>query len=248
MFEILFIIAVIAEIALVPLFLKYYWPDRCKQSFITKTVCSLLFVLCGIFAVKATGNNTLFADYMVWGLVLGMAGDLLLHALTNKKWPFILGVVAFLVGHIFYIMAMQRAIYTTGLSSAVFTWYELLIIAVLLAVTLVYALKTNVFKRKGPMAYGLLAYGIVLAVMLAKSLRYVIGEIAYGTNDHMFMVSLTVGVGAILFFLSDASLGIILTTEKTLKRGMRIFNIATYYSAQILLAASIFFVYSRELY
>ncbi len=248
MFNVLFAIAVVAEFALVPLFLKYFWPDRCKQSFITKIFCSLLFVLGGVFAIKATGNNTLYADYMLWGLILGMAGDLLLHALTQKMWPFILGVVAFLVGHIFYIMALQRAIYTTGLNSAVFTWYEILIVIAIFVVALIYALKTNVFKRKGAMAYGLLAYGIVLAVMIAKALRYVGGEIAYGTNDNMFMVTLTVAVGAILFFLSDVTLGIILTSDKPLKRGMRIFNIATYYSAQILLAASIFFVFSRELY
>ena len=248
MFKVLFAIAVVADAALVPLFLKYYWPDRCKKSFIIKTVCSLLFVLCGVFAAKATGNNTLFADYMIWGLVLGMAGDLLLHSLTDKQLPFILGVIAFLIGHIFYIMAFQRAIYTTGLSSAVFTWYEALIVLAIFVVALIYALKINFFKRKCAMACGLLAYGVFLAIMLAKALRYVGGEIAYGTNDHMFMVSLTVGLGAVLFFLSDASLGLILSDDKPVKRGMRIFNIITYYIAQVLLAASIFFVYSRELY
>lgn len=248
MFEILFIVAAVVEVPLVALFLKYYWPDRSKKSFATKTVCSLLFVLCGVFAAKATGNNTLFADYMVWGLVFGMAGDLLLHSLTDKKWPFVLGVVAFLIGHIFYIMAIQRAIYTTGFSTAAFTWYEILIVFAILVIAVIYCIKTDAFKRKGAMIYGLLAYGVVLAVMFAKALRYVVGVIAYGTNDNMLMISLTVGLGAVLFFLSDASLGIILSSDKPCKRGMRIFNITTYYLAQVLLAASIFFVYSRELY
>ena len=248
MFKILFIVAAVAEIPLVALFLKYYWPDRSKKSFATKTVCSLLFVLCGVFAAKATGNNTLFADYMIWGLVFGMAGDLLLHALTTKMLPFILGVVAFLVGHIFYIMALQRAIYTVGFSAAAFTWYEILIVLAIIVIAVIYCIKTDAFKRKGAVTYGLLAYGVVLAIMFAKAMRYVVGVIAYGTNDHMLMISLTVGLGAVLFFLSDASLGIILTSDKPCTRGMRIFNITTYYLAQVLLAASIFFVYSRELY
>ena len=248
MFNILFIIAVVVEIPLVALFLKYYWPDRCKQSFITKVVCSLLFVLMGVFAAKETGNNTLFADYMIWGLVFGMAGDLLLHAMTTKMLPFILGVVAFLIGHIFYIMAIQRAIYTVGLSKGAFIWYELLIIAVIVVIAVIYCLKTNAFKRKGPMVYGLLAYGVVLATMLAKAVRYVADVVAFGVDDNMYMIALTVGFGAVLFFLSDASLGIILTDDKPVKRGMRIFNITTYYAAQMLLAASIFFVFSRELY
>lgn len=248
MFNTLFIVAAIVEIPLVALFLKYYWPDRSIKSFTTKVICSLIFVLCGVFAAKATGNNTLFADYMIWGLVFGMAGDLLLHAMTTKMLPYILGVVAFLIGHIFYILGIQRAIYTTGYSDGAFVWYEFLIIGVLLATALIYALKTNTFKRKGAMAYGLLIYGVVLATMLAKAVRYVIGEIAYGTNDNMLMVSITVGLGAVLFVLSDLSLGVILSDDKPVKRGMRIFNITTYYAAQVLLAASIFFVFSRELY
>ena len=248
MFNILFIVAAVAEIPLVALFLKFYWPDRSIKSFTTKCICSLVFVLCGVFAAKETGNNTLYANYMIWGLVFGMIGDLLLHSITTKMLPYILGVVAFLIGHIFYILGIQRAIYTTGYSDGAFVWYEFLIISVLLVVALIYALKTNTFKRKAAMAYGLLAYGVVLATMLAKAVRYVIGEIAYGTNDNMLMVAITVGLGALLFFLSDASLGIILTDDKPVKRGMRIFNITTYYTAQVLLAASIFFVFSRELY
>ena len=248
MFKILFLIGVVVEVPLVALFLKYYWPDRCKQSFITKVICSLLFVLLGVFAAKETGNNTMFADYMIWGLVFGMAGDLLLHAMTTKMLPFILGVVAFLIGHVYYIMAIQRAIYTVGLSKGLFVWYELLIILVVVVLAVIYCIKTNAFKRKGPMVYGLLAYGVVLATMLAKAVRYVADEIAFGVNDNMAMIAVTVGLGAILFFLSDATLGIILTDDKPVKRGMRIFNITTYYAAQVLLAASIFFVYSRELY
>ena len=248
MFKILFLIAVVVEIPLVALFLKFFWPDRCKQSFITKIFCSLVFVLCGIFAVKATGNNTLFADYMVWGLVFGMIGDLLLHALTKNMLPSILGVIAFLIGHIFYIMALQRAIYTTAFSSGAFVWYEIVIVAVIIIMAVIYCIKTDVFKRKGAMAYGLLAYGVVLATMLAKAVRLVVDVIAFGVNDNMVMIAVTIGLGAVLFVLSDLSLGIILTDDKPVKRGMRIFNITTYYAAQVLLAASIFFVFSRELY
>lgn len=248
MLNALFIILCVIEVPLVALFLKFYWPDRSIKSFSTKVVCSLIFVLLGVLAAKSTGNNTLYADYMIYGLVFGMAGDLLLHSLTKNMIPYILGVVAFLVGHIYYILGLQRAIYTTGYSKGAFVWYEIVIIAALLAVAVIYALKTNVFKRKGAMAYGLLAYGVVLATMLAKAVRYVIGEIAFGVNDNMFMVALTVGMGAVLFVLSDLSLGVILSDDKPCKKGMRIFNIATYYAAQVLLAASIFFVYSRELY
>ncbi len=248
MFEILFIVAALAEIPLVAWFLKIYWPKRTIHTMTRKIICSSLFVLCGVFAIKATGNNTLYADYILWGLILGMVGDIFLHSIKGSNTSFAIGVLSFLAGHVFYIMALQRAIYTTGFSKGAFTWYEILIVAFFAVVALVYCIKTTVFQRKGIMAYGVLIYGVVLSIMLAKAIRYVIGEIAFGVNDNMVMVTVTVGLGAILFALSDISLGLILSSDKPRVRSHRIFNIITYYAAQVLLAASIFFVYSRELY
>ena len=243
MFNTLFIIAAIVEIPLVALFLKFYWPDRSIKSLATKIICSLFFVLCGIFASQASGNDTSFATNMIWGLALGMVGDILLHSLTTNMLPFIIGVVAFLVGHIFYIVALQNAILSIGYSAGAFVWYEIAIVATILVLALVYGLKTNVFKRKGAMAYGLVVYGLVLATMLAKAVRCVVDTYASGAENAL-MVLLTVGVGALLFVMSDLSLGVILSVDKPLKKGMRIFNIETYYIAQVLLAGSMFYVFS----
>ena len=248
MFKILFIVAALAEIPLVAWFLKIYWPNRNIKTLTRKIICSAVFVLCGFFAIKASGNGSLYADYILWGLVLGMIGDVFLHSIKGSNVSFAIGVVSFLAGHIFYIMALQRAIYTTGFSKGAFTWYEIVIVAALLIVTVTYCIVTGTFKRKGIMAYGVVLYGIVLAIMLAKAIRYVIGEIAYGMNDNMAMVVVTVGLGAVLFSLSDISLGLILSSDKPRVRSHRIFNIITYYAAQVLLAASIFFVFSREIY
>ena len=65
----------------------------------------------------------------------------------------------------------------------------------------------------------------------------------YGVSDTMVPALLTVGIGSVFFFLSDGSLGLILTGDEV-KRKMRIFNIITYFIAQILLAVSILFVRS----
>lgn len=247
MFKILFIICAVLEVGLVPLFLKFYWPDRTKKSFATKTVCSLLFCLCGVFAAKHTGNNTLFADYMIWGLILGAIGDLLLHSLTKVIYPFVVGVIAFFAGHIFYIMAFQRAIYTTYPGSNFFEWYEIVAVIVLELIIAVYVLVRKTYKTKPHLVALATIYGAMLVTMLAKAARFAIGEIAYGTNDHMVAICLTVLLGALLFFISDFILIFILKSDVPIKRAMRIVNIITYYIAQVLLAASIFFVYSREL-
>ena len=67
-------------------------------------------------------------------------------------------------------------------------------------------------------------------------------------NDHMIMICVTVALGAILFVLSDGSLGMILFAGKKGNRPLKIFNIVTYFAAQILLASSIFFIRTTVLY
>lgn len=247
MFKILFILSVVLEIIFVPIFLKFYWPGRTVKSFSTKVVCSLLFCLCGVFAIKLSGNHSLYADYILWGLILGAVGDLLLHSLTKVIYPFVIGVVAFFTGHIFYIMAFHRAIQTTYPASGTFEWYEILAVCILEVLILVYCAVKNMYKTKPHLVALATIYGGMLMAMLAKATRFVVGEIAYGTNDHMVMITVTVFLGALLFFISDVILIFMLKSDVPVKRYTRIINIVTYYTAQVLLASSIFFVYSREL-
>lgn len=248
MFKILFILCLVLEAVMVPVFLKYYYLERTKKTFTLKAICSALFCIVGLLAIKISGNNTLYADYMMWGLFLGAIGDLLLHSLTKKIYPFVIGVISFFVGHIFYIMAFQRAIYATYPGSHLFEWHEILAVVVVECIIAVYALTRKKDQKLKVHLIALAAiYGAMLMAMLAKATRFVGGEIIYGTNDHMVMITITVFVGALLFFASDASLIVILKSDTPIKRWLRIFNIVTYYLAQILLASSVFFVYSREL-
>lgn len=247
MLKVLFIICVILEAIMTPIFLKYYYLERNKTTFTLKTICTVIFLACGVLALKISGNNTLYAKYIMWGLVLGGAGDVFLHALTKKPYPFVLGCVSFLVGHIFYIMAYQRAIYTTYPGSHFFEWHEILAVVIAECLVFGYTFKNRKNLTKPYLVALASIYGAVLMAMMAKATRFVFGEIIYGTNDHMVMVFITVFIGAFLFFCSDVSLIFILKSETPIKRWMRIFNIGTYYAAQVLLASSMFFVFSREL-
>lgn len=234
---------IFAECVCVPVFLKYYWPDRCKKSFIYKTIGAALFVLCGFLSMKISGNNTPYASLMMWGLVFGFFGDVFLHSLQNKSWHFVVGFLSFLIGHIVYIVAFWKAIKTTYPGKPVFTWYELVVTFVLLAVMLTIMLKMGIFEGKKPLLAAFCVYGFILFTMLTKGLRYSIGEIVYGTNDNMIPIFLTVGLGAILFTISDIILGFTIPMGKT-TRLVRNINIGTYFAAQILLGVSILFVFS----
>ena len=86
-------------------------------------------------------------------------------------------------------------------------------------------------------------YGFILFTMLTKALRYAVGVVAHGTNDNMLGIALTVGLGAVLFTVSDVILGFTIPMGKT-TRLVRNINIGTYFAAQILLGISILFVFS----
>lgn len=243
LFKILLGLTVLAECVAVPVFLKYYWPGRSKQSFILKVISAALFVLCGFLCVEISGNNTPYASLMMWGLVFGFFGDVFLHSVQNKFWHFAVGFLSFLIGHIVYIVAFWKAIKTTYPGSPVFTWYELLATFALIAVMLAIMLKMKIFEGKKPLLIAFVAYGFILFTMLTKGLRYAIGEIVYGTNDNMLPIFLTVGLGAVFFTVSDIILGFTIPMGKT-TRVVRCINIVTYFIAQILFGVSILFVFS----
>ena len=242
--KILFIMTVAAEFVFVPLFLKFSWPKKCTKSLIFKMICSTLFIVAGLLAMKITPNHTVYAKLILWGLALGWLGDLFLHIDTTKMWVFGLGLFSFLAGHIFYIFAFQRAIMLHYIQYRFFRWYEIPAILLIVGLFALYAWRKQI-KAKLIMAIPVALYALTISAMLVKALRYCIGEWQWGTNDHMVMIFVTVALGAVLFVLSDASLGLILFAGKDKNRPLKWFNIGTYYAAQILLASSIFFVTGR---
>lgn len=245
--KILYFLTVALEFVTVPVFLKHYWPQKCVKSFTYKMLSATLFVLSGFFAIKISGNTTPYAKYIMISLILGWIGDAFLHVLSEKMSYFAVGVIAFLVGHITYAKAFYEAFKTTYPDSGVFAWYEYLFVFGISGLVIGIIFGKNLLpKEKKPLAAALCVYMVVILTMICKAFKYVIGEIVYGVNDNMIMVAITIGIGAILFGLSDGSLGIILGFDKK-DRSWRIFNIVTYFAAQILLAASIFFVRSFEI-
>lgn len=253
--KILFAVVVAAEFVFVPLFLKYSWPQKCWKSFGFKMICSALFFSAGLLAMKISGHSASASPYtklILWGLFFGWLGDMFLHLITDKIWVFGLGLFAFLGGHVFYIFAFQEVIKKTYPDKAFFAWYEILAVAVLVGLILLYAAMK---KKQGKLAAGkvymvipVVLYAVTISAMLAKAFRLCIGEWLYGMNEQVAMLFVTIALGAVLFVLSDGSLGIILFAGQKKNRPLKIFNIATYFTAQILLASSIFFVYTPILY
>ena len=100
----LFAAAAALEFVFVPWFLKAMWPEKTRKSLLLKMVCATLYVCMGVCAALISGNKSLFAQFMLAGLMLGWVGDFFLHA-GKKLVFFILGLVSFLTGHLCYLCA-----------------------------------------------------------------------------------------------------------------------------------------------
>lgn len=156
------------------------------------------------------------------GLIFGMVGDILLNLRfvvgeAKGQKVFLLGIVAFLVGHILYLAAL---IPLSGHALICF-----LIGAVLAAALLIYIFKTMdvklAFKIFGVFYLGaviimtVMAIDIALVVKDARSIEY--------------------AIGAVLFMVSDIVL-IFNTFGGTTKFSMRILNLSLYYIGQLMIA------------
>lgn len=238
--KVLFVLAAGLEFVFVPLFLKYSWPDKCWKSFGYKMVCSALFFADGLLAVAISKNDSPFAKMIILGLLFGWIGDLFLHLITDKFVYFAIGGLAFLIGHIFYIIGFQKAVNKTYPDAAALAWYEILAVVMIIGVVIAFVLIKKIkvdFKVIAAMVYG-----VVISTMLVKAFRFCIGELVYGMNEHIVPVFLTVALGALLFVLSDGSLGLLIFGGQGGNKHLKWFNIGTYFAAQILLASSIFLI------
>ena len=125
------------------------------------------------------------------------------------------GLGAFLIGHVFYIVAFALLGRVTG-------W------AVLLAAVLFAALFLLQFPARMGQKVPVYAYAAVISVMTAFAV------LSFGAGARGALV----GLGGILFLVSDAILALIFFSPIR-EKSLPTWNLITYYAAQILLALSI---------
>ena len=206
------------------------------RSLILKMVCASMFLLVGVTAAKKTGMCP-YARFMLLGLLCAWFGDLFLHIQGKAKTPCgVIGVLAFLAAHVMYLIAFGKELSRFSPETKMFTPGAAIFVAAVLAVytVIVFATKTKMH----PALLGLYVYASFLTFMCFTALRL---------SALVFPVSAPgatlLGTGAILFVLSDGSLGILMFNKK-LKTNfpLKIFNIGTYFVGQLMLAATILFI------
>lgn len=219
MTAVLWIVGVLA-VLLAALYIRVNQYGAPPVKLLLKTLASLAFVCLGLLGAARAGGAYAWLTWI--GLILGAAGDVLLQFMDcrpKEREPFFrAGLGAFLIGHVFYIVAFALLGRVTG--------WAVLLAAVLFAALflLQFPARMDLKGQKVPVY----AYAAVISVMTAFAV------LSFGAGARGALV----GLGGILFLVSDAILALIFFSPIR-EKALPTWNLITYYAAQILLAISI---------
>ena len=172
-----------------------------------------LYILPSILGSGSRG----FITTLVIGLALGWLGDVLLM----KQELFILGLLSFLAGHIFYIITFAGEIWLFETS-----WLLLLVIAPYILVILFVKKKLLPFLPDKKLAPAIVIYLLVIITMsVCAFLRF---------STRSFLPAFVTFSGSVLFIVSDMVLAFH-TFKKDRGRGESAFIMITYIPAQFLI-------------
>ena len=199
-----------------------------------KTIDSLLFLSLGIYLYFYKGQPSI-GIFIILGLVFGLLGDVALAfkriAKSKDKFFTLLGMVMFIIGHIFYTTGLFVHYYIPG---NVVHIIIPLVAAVIIAISIVIIELKLKFKLGGFKYFGILYFTALFSVsMSCLSLN-----ILHSFQSTYLILML---VGAVIFASSD----ILLTRtyfKENCPKGFLISTSITYYLAQFLIAFTLFFL------
>jgi uncharacterized membrane protein YhhN len=179
---------------------------------VAKMVASSGFVA---VAISAGGLDSSYGRLVVGALALAWCGDFLLGLSSQRA--FLVGLAAFLVGHLVYVAAFGArglVVSVVALSAGV---------VMLVGVAVWRWLHPHLDRR---MLRPVAAYVVVVSAMVAAAL-----------GTHGWLTDWRIVAGAIAFFLSD----LFVARERFVSSGFsnRMWGLPLYYSGQILLALSV---------
>ena len=233
--------AIVIEAIFTPFFLHFQRPGINIKSFTCKMICATMFLSVGLLAFFYTGNTSEFAKFMLIGLASSWFGDLFLHLKQGCKVTFGIGFVFFAAAHVLYLIAYSKA------TKLYFPDRNFLSIPEILIVVGIIAFFFFLFKGKAvminfanPVIAVFVVYGLILTSMFIKAV--VFGAQFIMAGNPVFG-GLSLAIGGTLFFTSDMTLVVIMSSERW-KKSYRLkdYNIGSYFIGQTLLALSVLFV------
>ncbi len=208
------------------LFIKSEYDEDMKKAVWLKGLASAFFVILGAYCFAKNPSSA--GKLIVIGLALGMIGDVLLNlrylvskSASNKV--FALGILAFLSGHILYIVALF------GRGANPLT--ALILTAVISVLGIPPLMKRITAPSKGLKIFGYVYLVIVIAMFSAAA------SLLIRNGSSPF--NIVFAVGALLFMVSDFIM-IYYSFGKKIPP-LRAINLSTYYIGQLLIAFCVLF-------
>ncbi len=198
-------------VALIFLLIAEYCMSR-PGKWLFKPLASAGFVLT---ALAAGGLDSVYGVLILVGLLLSMAGDVLL--IPRLRASFLAGLVAFLLGHVAYAVAF-------GMHGV--DWLFVAYATVVLVLAGLWLARRYLPRIEQTMHRPVWAYGAVITIMLALA----VGTL--GSGGTWLIVA-----GATLFYLSDLSVA----ADRLIKSSFlhRAWGLPAYFCGQLLLALSV---------
>lgn len=203
----------------------------------TKTTASFAFVALALVGAYSTGLK-LVSLFIIIGLIFGMIGDIVLDLkiiYNNHQSQYLnVGMLSFGLGHIMYMIA--TILYSNNLfPKDINTFYIILvgfgfagIVTLLIAILAKPTLKIDF----GNFKYQSLAYTFILSFMSAFSV--IVG--------FFLPIFLIFALGIVFIFISDLILSLQYFGGKQNSKILTILNHAIYYTGQIAIAFSLFYI------
>ena len=211
------------------------------KTIIFKTIASLFFVALGILCFCLNKNGPfLFKLFTVLGLFFGMLGDVFLGfkyitSGTAKKVWILIGMFAFALGHVFYIVGVLTGFYIQAKENILFIIFPFVLPILFIVAYMFIAKKVGINFGKGMLPFGIF-YLYCLSSMVFSALFM---NILHGFQIPTLIMFL---VGAVFFASSDMMLtGAYFKEGKRSKAYMATYSVF-YYIAQFVIAFSIFFL------
>lgn len=222
-----YICLVILGIILQGAFIAVEHKEHYVPAVILKGSASICFIILGFLFAK-NSQNIQFAKMIKTGLILGGAGDILLNLrfVFNKIGSkiFLVGILAFLAGHIMYLIALIPL--STNLLVCI-------ICGVAATALVLWWIFSNIQAKPVFKAFGVVYLGAIIIMTAVAA-----GNLIANPSSKNALIYV---IGAVLFAASDIVL-IMNTFGGTSKFSLRITNLSLYYAGQLLIAFSLFYI------
>ncbi|ANH82871.1 hypothetical protein A8C56_19450 [Niabella ginsenosidivorans] len=171
-----------------------YFTGMALQKDALQFACKPLLVssLLGYFIAATKGVPSSFKKWTIGALLFSVGGDALLLPANGNELYFILGLVSFLIAHIFYILCFHRMKVQASIPGK---WYTAIIVGVYY-----FFIMSFLLPHLGALKIPVVVYGIVISFMLLLAMH--LYDLSDNTTARMLLT------GAIFFVISDSALAI----------------------------------------